>query len=31
VMWAALALTVLTGVDYVVSAVRDSRDRPSQA
>lgn len=29
VMWAAVALTVLTGVDYVVSAVRDSRARPS--
>src|SRR5262245_5995715 len=29
VMWAALVLTVLTGVDYVVSAVRDSRGRPA--
>ncbi len=27
VMWAAIVLTVLTGVDYVVSAVRDSRGR----
>ena len=24
-MWAAIVLTVVTGVDYVVSAVRDSR------
>lgn len=30
VMWAAVALTVVTGVDYVVSAVRDSRARPVQ-
>jgi CDP-diacylglycerol---glycerol-3-phosphate 3-phosphatidyltransferase len=29
VMWAALVLTVLTGVDYVVSAARDSRGRPA--
>jgi CDP-diacylglycerol---glycerol-3-phosphate 3-phosphatidyltransferase len=29
VMWAAIVLTVLTGVDYVVSAVRDSRGRPA--
>lgn len=27
VMWAAIVLTVVTGVDYVVSAVRDSRVR----
>jgi CDP-diacylglycerol--glycerol-3-phosphate 3-phosphatidyltransferase len=27
VMWAAVVLTVLTGVDYVVSSVRDSRGR----
>jgi CDP-diacylglycerol--glycerol-3-phosphate 3-phosphatidyltransferase len=27
IMWAAVALTVLTGVDYVVSAIRDSRGR----
>jgi CDP-diacylglycerol---glycerol-3-phosphate 3-phosphatidyltransferase len=27
VMWAAVVLTVLTGVDYVISAVRDSRGR----
>jgi CDP-diacylglycerol---glycerol-3-phosphate 3-phosphatidyltransferase len=27
IMWAALVLTVVTGVDYVVSAVRDSRAR----
>jgi CDP-diacylglycerol--glycerol-3-phosphate 3-phosphatidyltransferase len=26
-MWAAIVLTVVTGVDYVVSAVRDSRAR----
>ena len=30
VMWAAIVLTVLTGVDYVVSAVRDSRKRPAR-
>jgi CDP-diacylglycerol---glycerol-3-phosphate 3-phosphatidyltransferase len=29
VMCAAVVLTVLTGVDYVVSAVRDSRGRPA--
>jgi CDP-diacylglycerol---glycerol-3-phosphate 3-phosphatidyltransferase len=29
VMWAAVVLTVLTGVDYVVSAIRDSRGRPA--
>jgi CDP-diacylglycerol---glycerol-3-phosphate 3-phosphatidyltransferase len=29
VMWAAVVLTVLTGVDYVVSAIRDSRARPA--
>lgn len=29
VMWAAVALTVITGVDYVVSAIRDSRGRPA--
>lgn len=29
IMLAAVALTVLTGVDYVVSAVRDSRGRPA--
>ena len=28
VMWLAVVLTVLTGADYVVSAVRDSRARP---
>lgn len=27
VMWAAIVLTVLTGIDYVVSAARDSRER----
>lgn len=27
IMWAAVVLTVLTGADYVVSAVRDSRGR----
>ncbi|MGV0716765.1 CDP-diacylglycerol--glycerol-3-phosphate 3-phosphatidyltransferase [Mycolicibacterium sp. XJ662] len=27
VMWAAIVLTVLTGVDYVISAARDSRAR----
>jgi len=27
VMWAAIVLTVVTGVDYVLSAVRDSRAR----
>ncbi len=29
VMWVAVVLTVVTGVDYVVSAVRDSRGRPA--
>lgn len=29
IMWAAVVLTVLTGLDYVVSAVRDSRGRPA--
>jgi CDP-diacylglycerol--glycerol-3-phosphate 3-phosphatidyltransferase len=29
VMWAAIVLTVITGVDYVVSAVKDSRGRPA--
>lgn len=29
IMWAAIVLTVLTGVDYVVSAIRDSRGRPA--
>jgi CDP-diacylglycerol---glycerol-3-phosphate 3-phosphatidyltransferase len=29
VMWTAVVLTVVTGVDYVVSAIRDSRARPS--
>jgi CDP-diacylglycerol---glycerol-3-phosphate 3-phosphatidyltransferase len=28
VMWAAVVLTVVTGVDYVISAIRDSRARP---
>ncbi|MCV7278546.1 CDP-diacylglycerol--glycerol-3-phosphate 3-phosphatidyltransferase [Mycolicibacterium flavescens] len=28
IMWAALVLTVATGVDYVVSAIKDSRGRP---
>ena len=27
IMWAAIVLTVVTGVDYVISAVRDSRTR----
>lgn len=27
IMWAAIVLTVVTGVDYVVSAIRDSRER----
>ncbi|MCV6981974.1 CDP-diacylglycerol--glycerol-3-phosphate 3-phosphatidyltransferase [Mycolicibacterium pulveris] len=27
VMWAAVVLTVLTGIDYVISAARDSRAR----
>jgi CDP-diacylglycerol---glycerol-3-phosphate 3-phosphatidyltransferase len=29
VMWAAVLLTVVTGVDYVVSAIRDSGGRPA--
>ncbi|MGU3500381.1 CDP-diacylglycerol--glycerol-3-phosphate 3-phosphatidyltransferase [Mycobacterium sp. C31M] len=29
IMWLAVLLTVLTGIDYVVSAVRDSRARPA--
>jgi CDP-diacylglycerol---glycerol-3-phosphate 3-phosphatidyltransferase len=29
VMYAAVVLTVVTGVDYVVSAIRDSRGRPA--
>lgn len=29
-MAAAVALTVLTGIDYVVSAIRDSRGRPAR-
>jgi CDP-diacylglycerol---glycerol-3-phosphate 3-phosphatidyltransferase len=29
VMWTAVVLTVVTGVDYVVSAIRDSRARPA--
>ncbi|GAC1396358.1 MAG: CDP-diacylglycerol--glycerol-3-phosphate 3-phosphatidyltransferase [Mycobacterium sp.] len=29
VMWAAVVLTVVTGADYVVSAIRDSRGRPA--
>ena len=28
VMWAAIVLTVVTGVDYVVSAFRDPEDEP---
>ncbi|WP_431232656.1 CDP-diacylglycerol--glycerol-3-phosphate 3-phosphatidyltransferase [Mycolicibacterium psychrotolerans] len=27
IMWAAIVLTVVTGADYVVSAVKDSRER----
>jgi len=27
IMWAAVVLTVLTGADYVVSAIKDSRER----
>jgi CDP-diacylglycerol---glycerol-3-phosphate 3-phosphatidyltransferase len=30
IMWAAVVLTVITGVDYVVSAVKDSRGRPAR-
>lgn len=29
VMWVAVILTVLTGVDYVVTAIKDSRGRPA--
>lgn len=29
IMWAAVILTVVTGFDYVVSAIRDSRGRPA--
>lgn len=29
IMWAAVVMTVLTGVDYVISAIRDSRGRPA--
>jgi CDP-diacylglycerol---glycerol-3-phosphate 3-phosphatidyltransferase len=29
IMWAAVVLTVVTGVDYVISAIRDSRARPA--
>ena len=29
IMWAAVVLTVITGVDYVASAIRDSRGRPA--
>ncbi|MBN3453317.1 MULTISPECIES: CDP-diacylglycerol--glycerol-3-phosphate 3-phosphatidyltransferase [Mycolicibacterium] len=29
IMWAAVVLTVLTGADYVISAIRDSRGRPA--
>ncbi|KUI42414.1 CDP-diacylglycerol--glycerol-3-phosphate 3-phosphatidyltransferase [Mycobacterium sp. IS-1590] len=29
VMWAAVILTVVTGVDYVVTAIKDSRGRPA--
>jgi CDP-diacylglycerol--glycerol-3-phosphate 3-phosphatidyltransferase len=28
VMWTAVVLTLITGADYVVSAIRDSRARP---
>jgi CDP-diacylglycerol---glycerol-3-phosphate 3-phosphatidyltransferase len=31
IMWAAIVLTVVTGVDYVVSAVRDPRTRAAGA
>ena len=30
-MWAAVVLTVVTGLDYVVSAFRDGRHRPATA
>ena len=29
IMWAAVVLTVVTGVDYIASAIRDSRGRPA--
>ncbi|UUO00587.1 CDP-diacylglycerol--glycerol-3-phosphate 3-phosphatidyltransferase [Mycolicibacterium novocastrense] len=29
VMWAAVILTVVTGVDYVLTAIKDSRGRPA--
>jgi CDP-diacylglycerol--glycerol-3-phosphate 3-phosphatidyltransferase len=29
VMWTAVVLTLITGADYVVSAIRDSRARPA--
>ncbi|HEX2291252.1 MAG TPA: CDP-alcohol phosphatidyltransferase family protein, partial [Pseudonocardiaceae bacterium] len=29
IMWAAVVLTVVTGVDYVVSAIKDSKARPA--
>ncbi|MCT7659475.1 CDP-diacylglycerol--glycerol-3-phosphate 3-phosphatidyltransferase [Mycobacterium deserti] len=29
IMWVAVVLTVVTGADYVVSAIRDSRTRPA--
>jgi CDP-diacylglycerol---glycerol-3-phosphate 3-phosphatidyltransferase len=29
VMWVAVVLTVVTGVDYVIAAIMDSRGRPS--
>jgi CDP-diacylglycerol--glycerol-3-phosphate 3-phosphatidyltransferase len=29
ILWVAMVLTVITGVDYVVSAIRDSRGRPA--
>jgi CDP-diacylglycerol--glycerol-3-phosphate 3-phosphatidyltransferase len=29
IMWVAIALTLVTGLDYVVSAVRNSRARPA--
>lgn len=29
IMWVAVVLTVVTGVDYVISAIRDSRGRPA--
>jgi CDP-diacylglycerol--glycerol-3-phosphate 3-phosphatidyltransferase len=30
-MWAAIVLTVVTGLDYVVSALRDGRRRAATA